>query len=177
MGYLQRHPRPKLVVLCASPFCFEVDIGTAGGDFPERFVANFGPEVSGVVPVVDSLSYFIKRGAVSVLNGSAREVRDDPLDGFPRETYRTLAQKLAASRGFVSLPGEHGPQRGVDRPGPENIVNADWTNGFGESRSPANLKAFRCSFSFLRSVRNVPTRETGDSSTDGQPTSIARSRT
>jgi hypothetical protein len=126
MGYLLHHPKPRLVVLCVSPFCFEVDIGTAGGDFPDRFVANYGPELSGVVPITDSFSYFIKRGAVSVIDGKAREVRDDPLDGFPRETYRTLASKMLASRGFFSLPGEHGPQREVDRPGPTNIVNDDW---------------------------------------------------
>jgi hypothetical protein len=125
-AYLTHHPRPKAVVMCVSPFCFEVDTGTAGGEFPVRFVANYGPEVPGVLPAIESVSYFIRRGAVSSLDGNAREVRDDPLDGYERETYRTFANKMAVSRGFFALPRVHGQDRPIDRPGPQNIVNADW---------------------------------------------------
>jgi hypothetical protein len=63
---------------------------------------------------------------VSVLDRRTREVRDDPLEGFTRESYRTLQSKMRDSRGFFRLPGQHGPQRVVDRPGPENIVHGDW---------------------------------------------------
>jgi hypothetical protein len=52
-------------------------------------------------------------------------VRDDPLEGPTRETYRTLQAKLRGSRGFFLLPGDHGPNRGVP-PAPERLVHDDW---------------------------------------------------
>ena len=129
MAYLLHHPRPRAIVLCCTPFCFENDSGTIGGDFPERFVANYGPDVRGVVSPAESIAYFVKRGAVSLLDPRAREVRDDPLDGLERETYRTLESKMRQSRGFFLLPGLHGPEQGVARPGPENLVHDDWDRG------------------------------------------------
>ncbi len=128
-AYLSRHPKPRAVVLCVTPFCFEVDIGTAGGDLPEHFVANYGPEVEGVVPIRESIAYFMKRGAVSLVQSRDSDVFNDPLTGFEKETYRTLEKKMRDSRGFFRLPEEHGPNRGVERPGPADLVHQEWDQG------------------------------------------------
>ena len=125
MAYLLHHPRPRAVVMCVTPFCFEADGTTLGGDLPDRFVASYGPEVAGVVTETETFAYFIRCGAVSILDSEAREVRDDRLVGLERETYHSSDSKLRKSRGFFGLPGDHGPQRGVG-PGPENMVHEDW---------------------------------------------------
>jgi hypothetical protein len=74
-AYLSHHPSPRAVVLCCSPFCFEVATGVAGGDFPDRSVARSGPDVRGVVRFTRA-SLTSTRGAVSVLDPQTREVPD-----------------------------------------------------------------------------------------------------
>jgi hypothetical protein len=128
-AYLEHHPKPRLLVLCVSPVALEVDTGTAGGDLPDQFVANYGPEVTGVVGFSDSLAYFIKRGALSVFDSTRNDYLDVPLIGMEKETYRSLERKMRVSRGFFCLPGTHGPMRGIDRSGPPKLIHDDWNRG------------------------------------------------
>jgi hypothetical protein len=124
LAYLTEHPKPAAIVMCVSPFCFEIDTGTAGGDFPDRFVANYGPNVSGSVSRYGAVTYFMRRGTVSLFDGSPA-VLDMPLVGYERETYRSLAEKMIRSRGYFRLPGEHGITRATP-PAPDTIVKPDW---------------------------------------------------
>jgi hypothetical protein len=125
MAYLTLHPKPRAIVMCVSPFCFERDAGTIGGAFPARFAANYGPEVSGVVSELDGISYFARRGAVSICE-EGQNVLDVPLDGYERDTFHSLQAKMLASRGYMELPGARRPRPSTERPGPETIVKPDW---------------------------------------------------
>ncbi|HET6323675.1 MAG TPA: hypothetical protein VFG04_03160 [Planctomycetaceae bacterium] len=135
-AYLIHHPKPAGVVLCVTPICFEADPALVGGTLSERFTANYGPEVAEVVPFVDRVVYFSKRGAWSAFpqglathsNLHGQDVRDLPLSGYKAETYHTLQQKMQESRGFFPLPGSHGPPRGVDVP-TGKLVRPDWDQG------------------------------------------------
>jgi hypothetical protein len=136
-AYLLHHPRPRALVLCVTPTCFEVDAGTVGGPLPERFAANYGPEVSESVPLVDRVSFFSKRGLWTVWrpnDGAAerwmpgQDVRDVPLRGLATESFRTLQQKTAEARGFFALPGVHGRSRGIGKP-EATLIQAEWKEG------------------------------------------------
>jgi hypothetical protein len=125
--YLSRHPAPRLICLCASPLCFEQSTGATG--HPERFIANYGPEVEGIVSPFAGAAYFTQRGFVSLFEHRDAELWDRPLLGLETETYRSLKSRMEASRGFFSLPGEHGFSRPIDVPGPESIVHFEWDSG------------------------------------------------
>lgn len=126
-GYLQHHPKPRVVVMCLSPFCLESSIGAMG--HPERFIANYGPDVEGVVAPLEVASYFIRSGAIGSWSSGDRKFLDWPLVGMEKETYRSLRQRLADSRGFFALPSEHGLGRALDMPGPAERVHPDWDGG------------------------------------------------
>ncbi len=141
MAYLTRHPKPRAIVMCVSPFCFERDAGTIGGAFSARFLANYGPDVSGVVSDLDSISYFARRGAVSIFE-ERQNILDVPLDGYERETFHSLQAKILAARGYRELPGARRPRPLTERPGPETIVKPDWDGGIqflAESCAPTRL--------------------------------------
>jgi hypothetical protein len=135
-AYLLHHPKPRALVLCVTPTCFEIDSGTFGGPLPGRFAANYGPEVSEVVPKIDRISYFSKRGVWSVwprvdaakgwLHG--QDVRDVPLTGHEAETYHTLQRKTRDSRGFFPLPGSQGPAKGIGGAEP-TLIRDEWDKG------------------------------------------------
>ncbi len=124
--YLAHHKVPRMVVLCASPFCFEAPPGATG--HPERFVANYGPEVAGLVSPLEAAAYFARRGALDFGKPSG-DFRSLPLVGFERHTFRSLASEMESSRGFFALPGDHGVDRPIDMPGPSERVNPDWDTG------------------------------------------------
>jgi hypothetical protein len=135
-AYLLHHPKPRVLVLCVTPLCFEADAHTVGGQMIKAFTANYGPEVSEVVPLFDRISYFSKRGALATwrrgddlkLRGKGTDVRDLPLDGLEVETYRTLQRKTRETRGFFRLPGTHGPPKGIGRA--DNVlIREEWTHG------------------------------------------------
>jgi hypothetical protein len=128
-AYLSNHPKPRAAVLCVSPFCFERDAVAGGGELPARFAANYGPEVAGVIPIGQSIAYFIKRGVVSLLESQDHDVRNEPLLGMEKETFRTLDRKTRHSRGFFRLAGLHGPKCSIDRPGPPKLIHDDWDHG------------------------------------------------
>jgi hypothetical protein len=113
-AYLATHPPPKLLVLCVTPVVFDADTSRIEELMRDRFLANYGPEVTGVVPTQESLLYFIRRGSLTVaraplslISGSPRDVRDLPLSGLEMETCRSLQRSTQDMRGFRSLPGLH----------------------------------------------------------------------
>jgi hypothetical protein len=131
-AYLERHPKPKAVVLCLSPFCLEEDAGSLGGWVGERFVASYRPEVTGGVSPVVWVDYFVKRGAVKFADDASEQELEDvvdlPLVGLESETYRTLREKMAQSRGFFRLPGPHGYLKPMDHMGQKLRIHREWTD-------------------------------------------------
>jgi hypothetical protein len=124
-AYLHGHPAPKMVVIVASPFCFEVDPATLGAaEFGERLAAAYGPEL-GRSPV-ESAALITRRGAVSAF--LSNDVRNLPLVGLERETYLSLESKMRAGRGFFSLPDVNRP-KGVAMNRPEHQIHHDWDDG------------------------------------------------
>jgi hypothetical protein len=134
-AYLLSHPKPKLVVLCVTPICFEANPDTVGGPLPKRFAASYGPAVA-EVSMLDRVAHFCRVGAGWCWTPTDRlatrmrgkDVRSVPLNGLESETYWTLQQTTLKSRGFFGLPGAHGPPKGIGRlDGP--LVRDDWNRG------------------------------------------------
>src|SRR5262249_40039011 len=71
-AYLLHHPKPRALVLCVTPTCFEIESGTLGGPLSKQFVSNYGPEVAEGVPLIDRVAYFSKRGVWAVLPKAKR---------------------------------------------------------------------------------------------------------
>jgi hypothetical protein len=135
-AYLLHHPKPRVVLLCVTPTCFEADTGRIGGPMPATFAANYGPQVSEFVPLIDQFVYFCKRGVLSAwkpkadlkLKGYGEDVRDLPLIGLEVDTYRSLQRKTREARGFFALPGTHGPPKGLGKlEGP--LIRDEWKAG------------------------------------------------
>jgi hypothetical protein len=125
-AYFENHPPPRAFVVCFSPFRFEASTGYAGGILPGRFVASYGPEVKGVVPLQKSVDHFLKRGAVGMLAEAQRDVREDSLDGLSSETYWSLQRRTHERRGFFALPGTHGGRWIVEQPPPPQLILGEW---------------------------------------------------
>jgi hypothetical protein len=125
-AYLENHPLPRALVLCFTPFRFEVETGAAGGPLPARFVASYGPEVQGVVPLKRSVDYFLKRGAAGMLAEAERDVRSDPLKGLTSQTYWTLQRRTYEARGHFALTGAHGGKWFVEEPPPPRLILEEW---------------------------------------------------
>jgi hypothetical protein len=135
-AYLIHHAKPRAFVLCVTPTCFEIEAGTLAGPLPKEFAANYGPEVSEVVPLVGRISYFCRCGVSTFWKPvgwtekevRGRDVRDVPLRGLKTETYRTLQSKTRDARGFFNLPGKHGPPKGVGR-AEKILIHPKWDEG------------------------------------------------
>jgi hypothetical protein len=134
-AYLLHHAKPRAVVLCVSPTCFEDEAARIGGPLPKAFAANYGPEVAEVVPPLERISYFCKRGVWSIWQPAfvdrlqGQDVRDVPLKGIKEEeTYHTLQRKTLDGRGFFGLPGSHGPPKGIASGG-DVVIREEWREG------------------------------------------------
>jgi hypothetical protein len=135
-AYLLHHPKPRALVLCVTPTCFEVEAGTVGGPLSGQFVSNYGPEVAEFVPLIERVSYFSKRGVWSVwprIDGAkermhGQDVRDVPLRRYKIETYHSLQRKMRESRGFFALPGSHGPSKGIGA-AEATLIQDEWDQG------------------------------------------------
>jgi hypothetical protein len=129
-AYVDRHPAPRLVVLVVSPLRFEVNSGSAGGHVVRRLVANYGVEVADVVPLSESVPYFVRRGSLE-LSGRREGIPffDKPLRGMEKEIFHTLERRMHASRGFFALPGEHGGRWAVEMPAPRTFILDEWKDG------------------------------------------------
>jgi hypothetical protein len=129
-GYLENHPKPRLVVLCLSPIAMENGVDTDRARIPDRFIKNYGPEVWGVVSLRESIGYFIRRGMLSMLSAarSGKDPRELPLYGLEHETYWSFRETLRQSRGFYQIPKKSGARRDSPASGPE-LVTKEWREG------------------------------------------------
>jgi hypothetical protein len=107
-----------------------------GSTLATRFAANYGPEVPGLIPLNESLRYFIKRGALEAWGatsayfvGRDQDVRDVPLLGKGSESYRTCQRLMHESRGYYPLPGSHGKKPALGWLGEPVRIDAEWDHG------------------------------------------------
>ncbi|HET6324694.1 MAG TPA: hypothetical protein VFG04_08345 [Planctomycetaceae bacterium] len=136
-AYLASHPSPQFVVLSISPLVCEMAGNRRDAAMQDRLLANYGAEVSGILPWSESLLYLIKRGSLdawanrsTAIAGHNNDVRDVPLVGLEAHTYRSLKRVTRESRGFGRLPGFHhagGPV--LARIPPQVTVRDDWRRG------------------------------------------------
>jgi hypothetical protein len=130
-AYLSRHPKPRAFVLCVCAFSFRADPDFANGAVPKRFTEAYGPEVGSVAPQ-DSFLPFVRFGARALGNwiSPQADIRDLPLDGMQKETFRTLRQRTDASHGQLALEGPHGPLKVVGRaPDDDILIREEWDWG------------------------------------------------
>jgi hypothetical protein len=130
-AYLDHHPQPRAIVLCVSPLRFEVSQSSGGGHVIRRLIANYGPEVGGVIRLHESSQYFVRRGALDLFAAGAggSAILDGPLRGMETETYETLRDKMRDTRGFFSLPKEHGGRWELEMPAPRVFILDEWKEG------------------------------------------------
>jgi hypothetical protein len=136
-AYISKHPRPQMVILAISPVVCEMDGDWRDAKMRDRLLANYGPEVTGLIPLSESLSYFIKRGSLaawaapsSLIAGRHDDVRDLQLIGLNADTYRSLERRTRESRGYGRLPGLHHAAVPVLARMPKRvIVRDDWNRG------------------------------------------------
>jgi hypothetical protein len=140
-AYLSRHPRPRIVVLSMSPIGFEGGANEIAerlrSSMLDRFEANYGPEVPGLIPWSESAGYFAKRGSLAAWmafsgfvagkrdDGGARDIRDIPLSERPF-SFRGYQQFVHKRRGYVPLPGLHGERRVIEYPGQRVKIDSEW---------------------------------------------------
>lgn len=131
-AYLASHPPPRLMVLCVSPVGLEQDVPTHWEKLRDHVLNCYGFEARSAKSIAGRLGYRIRQGTVIAWNESAgllcgqrRDVRDMPLDGKGKETYRTFEQSTRKSRGYVVLSGK-GLARDLDRPGGIVAIHDAW---------------------------------------------------
>jgi len=136
-AYLQHHPKPKAIFLCMTPFAFQVGAKQTGGTLAARFLANYGPEVPGMVPSYKSVEFFAKRGITQTwrsmqiaLGYHPRDPRDLPMFSKSKagESYRDLQRRLAEGRGYWLPVGLRGPGWNARQgwPGQPVKVDGEW---------------------------------------------------
>jgi hypothetical protein len=139
-GYLSKHPRPKLVILCVAPIAFDYGATEIAermrSTMQERFEANYGPEVPGIIPLRESVGYFIRRGSLSAWAAASdlfrrrdQDVRDVPIDApvkGPPVTFRDIQKSVLQARGFCPVSGEHGPRDMIEFPGEPAKIQPEW---------------------------------------------------
>jgi hypothetical protein len=136
-AYLSRHPPPQIVALCMSPVAFEHGAAEfsdkMGSTMLERFEANYGPEVPGLIPQGESLRYFIKRGSVEAWTAASssftrrdQDIRDVPISGVGSTTYRMYQRLMRESRGYLPLTGSHGKRLELESLGEPVKIDPEW---------------------------------------------------
>jgi hypothetical protein len=127
-GYLSRHPKPKAVVLCVSPFGLEVDSGP-WADLLQRVITYYGLELDGVAPLTESVPYLMRSGARAFL--AHTDYRSMPLADYDEaETYLTQQAQIFVARGFYGLPPG---AFGLIPPGENGVlIREDWDRGVHE---------------------------------------------
>jgi hypothetical protein len=102
-AYLLRHPPPRIMVLSMSPVAFEAEAAGTELAMQSRFLANYGPEVPGLLPLKESLLYFIKRGSLAARSAGSSFVarRDGDLD--VRDLGSSDSRKTPIARSSAGL--------------------------------------------------------------------------
>jgi hypothetical protein len=120
-NYLSHEPKPRLVVLCTSPFLFGVDAAAIDQGTGARFLAAYGRSAA---QWRDRALFFAKRGALSVLAPGA-DPRALPIDGADTKNYWKIRLRLGRDRGF----NRHAAGRagGAVPVGP--VIRDEWRQG------------------------------------------------
>jgi hypothetical protein len=116
-AYLLKHPRPKAVVICLTALSLEYSGARGKTTIPQRFLASYSERVDGMpadaVSPYASIQHSVGGGAMhacraasSIVFRRTRDIRDVPLMNQPSETYRSLAAKVSARRGYFCASGQ-----------------------------------------------------------------------
>ena len=102
-AYLMKHRRPRMIVLCTSPVCFEKDVPDVYVQLRDRFLRCYAWDLSdlrtfhGSQRCLIGVGYLIRQGVMIGWDrvscsfiGHRHDVLDDPLDGDAATTFRTL---------------------------------------------------------------------------------------
>lgn len=134
-AYLAQHPPPRLVVLCVSPLGLERDVPWHWVKLRNHFVNCYGLDTGSVRSRAASLGYSLRQGtllawdrAAASFAGNGGDVRDYPLIGMEKVTYREYERLTREQRGHFELPGR-GPYKNLDRPGGLVLVHEVWESG------------------------------------------------
>ena len=140
-AYLMKHRRPRMIVLCTSPVCFEKDVPDVYVQLRDRFLRCYAWDLSdlrtfhGSQRCLIGVGYLIRQGVMIGWDrvscsfiGHRHDVLDDPLDGDAATTFRTLEERTHTSRGFYAMFGS-GRQGNLDRPGGLVLIQDGWDRG------------------------------------------------
>jgi hypothetical protein len=129
-AYFSRHPKPRALVLCVSAISFDVDPALGGGSIPDRFEVAYAPEV-GFGSAHLTLAQLTRSGVHAATGWAmgAGDVRELPLMGMEKETYRTLQKRWLATKGFFPLPDGVNVRHRIDLLPPVAFIRNDWDCG------------------------------------------------
>jgi hypothetical protein len=166
-AYCQHHPRPRVVVLALTPDSFDVEPGNGIGGWPDRFRRSYGPDRTARLMVpdnIESLEYFARRGvglARAFWADSTAHHRFDPLTqpliGDAKYTYVTLQQKVARTRGYWSLGGQHWPGGTAPPTKVKMPVAPSWDTGLRELADVAEANGVPLVFRMVPLVDSMTT--------------------
>ena len=134
-AYVSKHPAPRLMVVCLSPVGLEHDVPWYWIKLRDHFVNCFGFDVQNAGSLQAHLGYMFRQGTVlaweraeSRFSGKSQDVRDLPLIGMEKGTYRQYETLTRQKRGHFELSG-HGPPKNLDRPGGLVLIHKAWDAG------------------------------------------------
>jgi hypothetical protein len=134
-AYLSKHPAPQLMVVCLSPVGLEHDVPWYWIKLRDHFVNCFGFDTQNAGSLQAHLGYTFRQGTVlawdrveSRFTEKSQDVRDLPLIGMEKVTYRQYETLTRQKRGHFELSG-HGPSKNLDRPGGLVLIHKAWDGG------------------------------------------------
>jgi hypothetical protein len=132
--YLERHPKPKLVVLCVHP----LNLGGERGqpEFRDRCWWCYGPGTADARPPHDAFGYYVSHGVwvlIGELTGGLAARLNEPLAGQTRTrmTLTSVQAGMKSERGhFILSPRETAEYQSRGVPDPPFAVSAGYSQGF-----------------------------------------------
>jgi hypothetical protein len=95
-NYLSHEPKPRLVVLCVSPFLCGVEAAAIDQGTGARLLAAYGQSAASWG---DRARFLAQRGALGLLDPGI-DTRGLPIDGAATKTYWKIQTRLRRDRGF-----------------------------------------------------------------------------
>jgi hypothetical protein len=134
-AYLATHRAPRLIVLCLSPVGLERDVPWYWTKLRNHVENCYGFDVHDARSLQANLSYTLRQGTLFAcaksglfLASDLPDVRDWPLVGMEKVTYRQFEPLSREKRGHCALPGR-GPFKNLDRPGGIVVIHEAWNAG------------------------------------------------